>query len=478
MTAQDVSLDVLGLLRSENHLIGIPAKSLSELTRIVDLEPLLSSRPEVLGALTLRDSVIPVLDPLVLCGLPARGRKPEIAAVVHWNDKQVALACDQVEDLYHCQSDTLQNVLGDYTDPLMRGQLNTPSGVVTVFDVAALFNNADLPHAQKMQNAYGKQKNMGLTAHLLFRSGGVTFAVDVKNIFSTSPGAALTKLAVENDVFLGMIEYLNHKIAVANINAVLKMDTQFEQETPEIVILKMDEGALLGLAVDEIINISLFDLRQLAPLPDYIQKDAPLIKTTVTDPTQHQNVLVLDVEACQHHHALRELTKIAHPVQPTNPDFEDATETSKDLEYRTSKIFKERVRNILFFAGIEIATPANSIVSVIKPPSKVIPWHSDVAGLRGLFAFQDELLPLVDLAAFRGEAPIHETDLSRVLVSEKDGRKVGFLVDRIGSISLSKRYIKNPDDEPDFVEIQEWPKDRMVCQIPLSTLAWSVSERL
>lgn len=432
----------------------------------------------MLGAITLRDTILPVLDPLVLYGLQPRTRKPDIAAVVHRGDSQIAIACDQIADIYRCKTDMLQNILGQNTNPLMRGQLKTPSGLVTVFDTDVLFDNDNIPRSHRKPNASAKQKDVGLTPHLLFRSGGVTYATDVKNISSTSPGAALAKLDVDDAVFLGMITYLNHQVPVADINATLKINTKFEKSTPEIVILKMDNDKLLGLAVDEILSISHFDLSKLSPLPDFVQKDAPLIKTTLTDPTQEKNVLVLDIDACQHHEALREITRMARPVQSTEREADNAAKTFTNVDSGASKIFKERVRNILFFAGMEIATPANSIISVIKPPSKVIPWHSDITGLRGLFTFQDEMLPLIDLAAYCGSDPTDETQMSRVLVSEERGRKVGFLVDSIGSISLSKSYIKTPGDEPDFVEIQEWPKDRLVCQISLTTLAWSVSQRL
>jgi chemotaxis signal transduction protein len=470
--------DTLGLFRSKDHLIGIPTKALSELMRIEELVRLPSERPEVLGAITLRNTILPVLDTLALFGLKAQTQKPGIAAVVSRGNSQIALAFDQVEDLYRYKTDALQTILGPTTNPLRSSQLNTPSGLVTVIDTNVLFDDAEIPRAVLERSSRTEKKDGGLTPHLIFRAGGVTYAVDVENIFSTSPGATLERPTVQDTVFLGMVTYLNHQIPVADINSVLKIDTRFEEVTPEIVILRLNEGKLLGLAVDEILNISHLDLPRLSLLPDFIQKGAPLIKTTLTDPTQTMNVLVLDVTACQNHDSLRDLTRMGTPPPSLEPDFDVQTQASKNFHKSASKVRAERVRNILFFAGTELATPAKSIMSVIKPPSKVIPWHSDVIGLRGLFTFQDEMLPLVDLAVYRGGEATQETQQSRVLVSEESGRKVGFLVDRIGSISLSKSYIENSDGAPDFVEIQDWPKNRLVCQIPMKSLAWAVSESL
>lgn len=468
---------MLGLFGSEDRLFGVEAGALGELALIETLEPFLSPLPEVVGAITLRGNVIPVLDPVALCGLSPRRTVPGIAAVI-WNDTgMVALAIDRIVELRRFHWDELQKIEGRTEHPVLRGHLTIPGGTANILDVGRLFDRAEIPRASRSQRNRFKKDQRGLIPHLTFQSGGINYAVDVKNIFNTVPRRPIENTDIASGPFLGNITYLQRRIPVVETNMVMNIQASRQNLLPEIVVLRMNDKRLLGLAVDQILQISYFEQSRLPPLQAHLRSSAPLIKSTLSDPDAGSNVLVLDADAIQTIPSLNELANLSaeDSVAPAGDPVLADREGSIP-----SNIIRERVRNLVFLAGREFAAPVHGIANIIGAPRDVIPWQTSVCGLIGLFSFEGTMVPLVDLACHLGEEATGDSHQKRVLMTGADDRKVGFLVDRISGLSLSvwrTRPDGNAPDDFDMTQIQEWPKDRIVARVDLNEISLSVSRQ-
>ena len=200
---------ILGLLQSGDHIFGVDNATLAEVALVQKLEPFLSDRPEVLGAITLRGVTIPVLDPLALSGYAPRATCPKIAAVLQSDDSLFALAIDQVLDLHRFDPARLQTAKDVQQQPILEGYLPTEAGLVNVVDSALVFEAARLPRANRGARTRREKVDRSLTPHLTFESGGVIYAVDVKDIFNTVPSRQIDGAI---GTLLGVITYLDRRI--------------------------------------------------------------------------------------------------------------------------------------------------------------------------------------------------------------------------------------------------------------------------
>jgi purine-binding chemotaxis protein CheW len=468
---------VLGLFKSENRLFGIDAKALVELTPIDKLQPLLSNLPEVLGSITLRGRVIPVLDPKALCGLPPRQVAPRIAAVI-WNDTSMAaIAVDEIIELRHYSLDELQKIEGKARDPIICGQIPMEAGTANILDIDAVFDRYDLPRAQRPQRTHLRKDQGGLIPHLTFQSGGVEYAVNVKNIFNTVHRRSIEDVNIASGPFLGNISYLKRRIPVVETNVIMNICAPRQNLLPEIVVLSVDKKRLLGLAVDQILKISYFEKSGLSPLPDHLRSSVPFIESTFTGPKVDGNILVLDVGAIKKTPFINELADLSKE-ENSKTALEISVSESEKITF--SNVIQESLRNLVFFAGREFATPVHSILNIIDSPQGVIPWQARVAGVIGLFPFEGAMVPLLDLAEHLGNLSSEDNTKKKVLITGNQARKIGFLVDQITGLSTSN-WRTNPDlaaPEPyEMVQIQEWPKNRIVSRIDLCALSETLSEQ-
>lgn len=466
---------VLGLLRSSDRLFGIDTSALTELAPIGTLDPFLSGLPEVLGAITLRGTVIPVLDPVALCGLPPRNTPPRSAAVV-WNEtSMVALAIDDIVELRRYKPDELQKIESSSAHPVLQGHLPLAAGTANILDVDRLFGLPDIPRAPRSRRAWVKKDQRGLIPHLTFESGGITYAVDVKNIFNTVPRRPIENTDIASGPFLGNITYLQRRIPVVETNMVMKMDAPRHNTLPEIVVLRMDEKRLLGLAVDQILRIAYFEQTRLPPLQDHLRSSAPLIKATLSEATSDSPILVLDADAMKSVPALHELAELSRDTGASRPAGPAAVAEEGSVP---ANVIREQVRNLLFFTDREMATPVQAILNIIAAPRAVIPWQGQVRGVIGLFSFEGTMVPLLDLAAHLGAEASGDTRDKRVLITGDEDRKIGFLVNRVTGISTSNWRAKPEMQAPeafDAIQIQEWPKNRIVARIDLGAVSRAVS---
>lgn len=137
--------NMVGLLQAGGELIGVRAKTLLEVTLIKGLDSILSSDPAVVGAFSLRGTLIPVLDPFVLCGLPSRDMDRSSAAVLTDGASMIALGVEGISRLRRLGAESVQTQHGQDT-PLI-GHAMLDARMVHLIDTDRIFADHRLPRA-------------------------------------------------------------------------------------------------------------------------------------------------------------------------------------------------------------------------------------------------------------------------------------------------------------------------------------------
>lgn len=460
------------------HMFAIPASVLVEVLPISVIDPFPSMHPDILGSVRTRGTITPILGVLRLCDLPGEPGDPQAAVVLRKGDQSLALGIDRVAGLRRLNARDIQDLADASPRDLARSFFLDKGQQVTLLNVDALFEGSDIPKARPSGRLTRVREHGQRNAlpYLTFVSGGVSYAIAVSSLFNTVPRRPLDENGVANDMFLGMLSYLDRSIPVVDTNTALNMSVAPSSGLREVVVVHVGETHLLGLAVDQILYIDYFQPNTVHDLPDHLRAATPLIRATRSDPEQNAQTLILDVEA------IRSLPDLQDIAQMSSQ--ETAAKTAADAGGDQEDMIKVRERNLVFSAGKQFAAPIVDVAQVLHPPEAIIPWDTALPGLEGLFFHEQRMTPLINLANFIGlSSPpdAQEQPDRRVLVCGEPETRTGFLVDRVVAMSLSD-WRTNPkarmQDQFDMVHILRGSNDGLLPRLELSHLAAQATEQL
>lgn len=416
---------VLGLLCVGGETIGIEARNLAEVAPILSLNRMISDPHGALGSILIRGALIPVCDPLVLCGSRQGTDRPSIAAVVTDRENMVALGVEGIGGLRRCHRDDIQSV-GGFDTAILDGR------TVHILDAEALLRRGDVPKA-----AYSlrRRRKGGASTlpYLTFTAGGATFAVNATQIYGSVPRRDVDDTTLAAGAFIGLIRYFSRRIPIVDTCRVLGMGGRRESTQPEIVVLRFAEDRLVGLAVDKIRRIEYLTEAAITPIPDHFRRGVSMLHATVE--SEGERVFLVDSDLFLGDADLNTLARMSDPDDSEDPAPEPVVTSTEEVP---PDVISERVRYLIFTAGVQIATPMVQIVRIIEVPEKLTACASGPPGLMGMFFVDGLLTPLIRCSDFLRQSRSEGDGRPRVLLVGPPGRRVGFLVDSVDGIATSQ----------------------------------------
>lgn len=466
-----------GRFRVGDQYFAIPADRLGEVVPVKGLQPFPEGAPYLLGATTIRGTLVPLFDPLSFAGFGSMQEAPVVALTICRGDHILALGVDQVIGLTKVASSDLQGIASGNSDECTYRYFDSDGKHSVVLDIEELFSQ---PGTHRAINPRIRQDHhvgqRSAEPYLTFRCGGVCHAIAVNKLFNTVPRRALDAEELADELFLGVLKYFDRSIPVVNANAVLGMSNTAASQLREVVIVHVDENRLLGFAVDQILHINYFNCESISQLPEHLRQAAPLIKATLSmegalDEKADERVLIIDIDAVR---SLERLDRLADmSVEQTGEE----TETSLN----DGNVIKARERNLLFVAGDRFGTPICDVIRIERPPSELVPIKSTIPGLQGYFFFDDKLTPLVRLSEYLGLQEEKSSSEAQVVVSGATDRTCGFLVDRVLAVAMSDwRTVKSEDqlEEYEMIHVPKTSDQGVLWQLNLADLAKDIIHKL
>ncbi|MEE4207632.1 MAG: chemotaxis protein CheW, partial [Parvularcula sp.] len=248
-------LRMVGLLRVGGELFGLRARTLLEVTLIKGLESILSNDPAVVGAFSLRGTLIPVLDPFVLCGLPPRDIDRTIAAVLTDGTSMMALGVEGIDGLRRLGAESVQQLQQTAEATPLVGHAILDERMIHLIDSDRIFANSRLPRAESRLRRVASSANLNMAKYLTFSSGGVLYGLSAQNIFGTVPRQEITEQWMANRLLLGCIQSFGRRVPVVEPHALFDLGTARTDAAPEFVVVRMGDGRVIALAVDQVCRI-------------------------------------------------------------------------------------------------------------------------------------------------------------------------------------------------------------------------------
>ena len=447
MSTEQEQHQIFGRIVVGDFTFALPAEMLGQAMPIRALDPLPDVGAEVLGAINIRGRAIPVVDILKLCGLPDNTARNTAALEIRHDRQIMAMGIDKVLGLVKVHKEDIQ-IMSDSENVggyklLMEGDTQT-----ILLDPQMFFTNDALPRANRRGGETRAGTNPKETEpHLTFLCGGIQYAIAVSKLFNTVPSQKLDAKELETAFFSGLLDYRDHAIPVVNTNSVFGLPQSSTTEDREVVVLHAADENLLGLAVDQILNIEYFPTNAIRPVADHVRRATPWLQALLDahpakerhKASKQTHVLILDVEAITSMPELEELARMSRKA-PSQAE----QVVAKDIQ----DISRTKERNLIFMAGDQFGAPISGIVSIVPPPEKLVPWETSVPGLTGFFFHENNMIPFVELAEFLGIPTFKGHAEPRVVICGNPETRCGFLVDQIVAVAKSDWHVDDGAVDP------------------------------
>ena len=479
--------DIVGLLQSGGEVFGVRARALLEVTLIKDLDSILSSDPAVVGAFSLRGTLIPVLDPFVLCGLPAQEMDRSIAAVLTDGTSMLALGVEGISGLRRLEASAVQRLSEQAHGAPLIGHAILDDRMVHMIDTKCIFANERLPRALSRLRRVASSVNSGMSKFLTFSSGGVLYGLSAQNIFGTVPGQDIVEQWMANRLLLGCIESFGRRVPVIEPHALFGLGMPRADHTPEFVVVRMGDGRVIALAVDQVCRIHDIPKSQVAA-GQRIAGSRFLRGTVKEDGT---DVFLLDVDEFLADPELNRIAELSDKrTKPAEPAHAIATGAAGDTRNPAGKaaaavkspdeerkVQHERVRYLVFSAGSRFAAPITQVARIVEPPERKTTCRTSIAGVVGLVLYDDRTMPLLSLSAHLGLSRTSTTAEPRVLLIGPPDRRTALLVDEVDGIADSE-WRSLPEaripGQGDLVQLRHRGQTEVVDRLDLEELCSAV----
>lgn len=418
-----------GLFRLGQETIAVDIAHLEEVARIDVLRRGIDDGHRVLGMITLRGVLVPVIDPLGR--YDGETARPGIAVILSVDDQFAGLAVDEVKGLRRFPLRAIQRLAGAGSGRLATGAISTDDGLIHVIDAPAILRSDATPRAT-VDPRKTLRADRGLTTPFLtFLAGGVSFAVQADRIVGTVPQRAVEDATGAGGAFRGTISYYGRRLPILASNLAFGIGADLRPERFETVVLRFPGDRLLGLAAERIVRVASSKDDSERPLPEHVSHSVRLMRSTVS----FDNVI---------HFVVDETRMVADPTLLSiaglsDTDAQPVEMPNVALEDGHGAVTFERERYLLAEAGTRIGIRITDIDAMRNPPQSKDILRTDLywPGFLGLFVLDGDLVPVVRLAEHLGLQSTPNQAHERVIMSSDADRRVAFLVDSLTGIGTS-----------------------------------------
>lgn len=428
---------VLGVLQLGPARVALPLDVLREvIPRPARFDGLPAAAPGLLGAMSVRGKVLPVLDLRVALGLPAEPRDDQVVVLMRHAGRSLGLLCDGVRGLTRLAAGAL--------DAIGCGEAGVPQGasllfsgsfehaadgsVVSVLDAAAVMRLPGLPLLRERAAAAdgGRPADTGTTEPLmLLRCGAFGLALDVTRIHTTLPRVTLHASSLDGPVCRGVIEHAGARIPAVDPLALMQLGRLPAGEACQALLLKYERGHV-ALLVSQIIDIVRVPQADLLPLPPLAVRRPELFRAALRVEGRGDQ-LVLGSEALHREPELVTLSTLNTLVAGAGAHGQAgaATGVGAGTHGRGKSV-------ITYELDAEVATELTQVSEVLPLPADFVRPASAHPAVLGLFNYRGHAVTLVCLSQLLDGRVRPDPAQARVLlVSLDDGGQFGFVVPRL-----------------------------------------------
>jgi purine-binding chemotaxis protein CheW len=254
-------------------------------------------------------------------------------------------------------------------------------------------------------------------------------------------------------ICLGTIDIRGNTVPVIKFGALLGFESDAtddisQKDCKRVIVMKAGDD-LFGLLVDSLNSIISYYDDELAPFPALGDCKINMLAGCISSPDGSAQTIVLNHDEIL---IAKEITSI---TKRNSVLFKDGPEKSREQK----KGALSRNTLITFSLDSRYGLDMTDVREVINYPDDLIRSLNMSRNLRGMINLRGELIAVIDTRVLYKMNESDESSVSKVLVFENDGMKLGLLVDSVDSIV--------PFSEDELIEIPQFmfsSSDRMISE--------------
>ena len=424
----------VGLIQIDDALLALDVAVLREVIHCPASLSRLPSRCEgIIGALTLRGTIIPVLDLGAALGLPARRELGGVVIILRLDGRVLGLLADAIFGMAVVTEADLQSLtsLRSSDAPrLTEHGFRVGDRIASLLDGKAIAELRDVPMVTETEPATTLAAADGASPYLLFDYAGTGFGIDAICVEATVPRAQIQRNSLTGGACLGVINHQGLETPIVDTHAVFGLGPASAHTACEAVVVRFPMGGTLALTIDAVRDIPRVPRPAIKPLPPIVRAAATLLKGMLHG-SDGKLSLLIDEDALRAEPHLSALSRLCRPKPTPAPKVEAAADTQSGAE---RSVTGDSRPYLVYTAGEVQTTPLVEVSEILPYPSVVTPLADRSNGLVGLYYHRGIVVPLIHLASYLGFHKPLDRQEARILVMEHEGQCVGFIIDALQSV--------------------------------------------
>lgn len=374
--------------------------------------------PEVLGAMDLRGTMIPVVDLAPLLGGPADNRCT-VVMVVRVNQRLCGLLIDHIDGVEQIDEDQFtaaETVPCHRARPaLVIAGFASPARSGIVLDCAALARVEGMPLSlERNPKAMGKAEAGEPT--LLFSAGAHRFGLAAHVIDASIPCTVFEPTGIDDPVWAGMLRYKDALIPVVDTLALIGLGHAATRGEGACVVVRFAPDRLVALRIDRVHDMQRVTDDVCMTLQGFPIGRGGLLQSMLQFADTY---LLIDPERLLADPVFADIAALGETTGPSN--------AARVLAGATDAFL------VMGFGKGRFATPMRQVEEIIPAGPDQITVGERRQGIVGLIAHRGRGVPLYNLSGHLGLAADDGTGSFLVIVGH-EGRQVGFLINGLCSV--------------------------------------------
>lgn len=428
---------VYGLLTLGGVEVALPLATLREVVSCpAEFADLPVDTADLLGAMTLRKLVVPVVDLRPRLGAPAGRSDEQVVVVITHDDRVLGLLVDGVRDITRVPGADLRAVAAGDGPLLFSHTFRHPTlgGVVSVLDVPAVLKLPGVPTVHDPAAEAGgplqvAERRAGRRRTLtLLRCGPHVLGIEVAHVHTTLAGSAARPSVLRSALCRGVTDFSDREVPVVDPLVLLGLG-RLPADDPHTgtgagLVLDLGHGYVV-LALTAVLDITEVADADVLALPGFSVRRPDLI-AGIADVDRAGQCLVLDGDALLAEPDLRAFAAV-------NTAVGGGEEASADAGVAAASSAGGGRAYLTYSVGVDVATPLEQVAEIVPFPATRTPTEVGDAVL-GVVVHRRAAVPVLCLPTLLGLPRAPVTSATCLLLVEIDGDHVGFAVEALRAI--------------------------------------------
>ncbi len=412
---------------------GIDTSRIDQILRVPDLTPVVLSSPMIRGLSAVSGNIVTVYDLQMLLGVHKVDSGDESSRLLTLDGSCNALLVSEISDTVLIDERNIEYI--DVVDDAVMALYKHHDDIIQILDIELLLRQVVLKqlNAMEIKDSHANRtqetrKSENTERYLFVQMGDEQYAVNIDQLREIiAMPESFTEIAGSRSEMLGLISLRDQLLFVADLRRFFGFDDAISDKNR---ILVVENGSrLLGLVVDQILDIREVDIEKIDLLPSNFQDQK--ISGVIRDPKQLISVVGEEVIA---------------QLLPEK-ELEDA---SMQLRQNDSNEKNIAIEVVIFRLGKEeYAIDIADVVEIIDSVP-VTPFVDAPPLVKGVINIRGQVVTIVSIYDWLGKVMESATD-KKIIVCQMQGHRLGFYVDSVSDVMvISHSEIREEKEQSDY----------------------------